>query len=281
MGIADVIPGISGGTIAFALGIYPKLLEGIKSTCSRPFFPLREKIQKKETKFLFTLLLGMISAILLGARFILFLLSMPLSKAYLYAAFMGLMCATAYFTFKSINQMSKKSLFFAALAFVCTALLTLNDASGLEVKTDLIAWHPKFFIAGMLAVIAMLLPGISGSFVLVILGVYKVIIETVVSLSLGHISLTSLLFLFNFLLGVLCGAITFSYVVECLFKKYEDSSKLILTGCMLGSLPALWPFYDLRPSVISFEAIGAFILFLAAMTLAHFLQIRNKACNPV
>ena len=281
MGIADVIPGISGGTIAFALGIYSELLEAIKSSCSRPFFPLKKKIKKKETKFLLALVLGMILAILLGARFILFLLSMPLSKAYLYAAFMGLMCATAYFTFKSIKHINKKSLFFGALALLCTALLTLSDVSSVEVEKEILAWHPKLFIAGALAVIAMLLPGISGSFVLVILGLYKVIIGAVVSLSSGDISFNSLFILLNFLMGALGGVITFSYVVESLFKKYEDSCKLTLTGCMLGSLPALWPFYDLRPAVISFEATGALILFLIAIALAARLKVRDKACNAV
>ncbi len=251
MGAADVVPGVSGGTIAFITGIYDQLLNGIKafnSTFFRLFFSgkWKQALTLIPWGFLLPLLAGIITSIFSLARLTLYLLhTWPQA---LWAFFFGLIVS-------SILLMMKGQRLNAAN----TVLLVLGAAgawfvTGAEAMS---ASHalPHIFLAGFIALCAMILPGISGSFMLVIMGQYAYILSAVV-----HLDLAVLL---TFISGGVCGLMSFSRVLSACFKRYPTQTNALLIGVMAGSLRTVWPWHEnalpsLPPAVDGMVLLAAF-----------------------
>jgi putative membrane protein len=234
MGIAEIIPGVSGGTLAFITGIYTELVDSIKSV-NLGSLKLLFKFQFKKFwkqingNFLFTLFIGMISSILILSRFIIFLLDNHHFK--IWGFFFGLILSSAFIIFKSISKLNTKSYVFLSLGFVISGYISLVAPSSTPNTYFFI------FISGAIAISAMILPGISGSFILVFLSKYEFILSSLNSLEINVLTV--------FLAGCVTGLVTFSRLLSYLFKNYYDSVVSILVGFLMGSLIKIWPFYQI------------------------------------
>lgn len=244
MGIADLIPGVSGGTVAFLSGIYEELLYSIKLLSGevlQKFLQLRFKEAFKliPFRFLVPLAFGLFTAVLSLAKAMSWLLSEY--PTFVWAFFFGLVLASTYIVLKRVVKwdLSDKVL------FVISAIVTYFVVGLVPVETpdNLL----MFFLSGMIAIIAMILPGISGSFILVILGKYEQVLHAVTNrdfLTLGV-----------FIVGAVIGLALFSRVLTWLFSKHHDVSIAILAGIMLGSLRKIWPWKEVITTRINSKGL--------------------------
>lgn len=244
MGAADVVPGVSGGTIAFISGIYEELINSIKN-----LEPKLIKVLFKEGikpfwsaingDFLVALFAGIGISIVSLAKIIKYLLAEY--PVHLWAFFFGLIIASTWMVGKKIGSWNFKTiatmLIGVAIAFYVT-VATPADASG-----NLL----YIFICGCIAISAMILPGISGSFILILLGAYSTVLGSVSDMIDGLKSMDVSIITQNgitigvFAMGCLIGIIAFSHVLSYMFKKHHDQTIAVLTGFMIGSLNKVWP----------------------------------------
>jgi len=237
MGIAEVIPGVSGGTIAFITGIYEKLLNTIKAFGPGLFSTFKNEglngvWNEVNGTFLVTLLIGMAGGVLVGVFGITYLLeNYPIL---VWAFFFGLIIASAIYIGKQLTKWTAVEIGLLILGtIVAYAITVLVPAEG---STSL----PFVFISGAIAISALILPGISGSFVLLLMGMYTIIIPTIKN-ALKTFETSSLIIVVVFALGCLTGLLTFSRVLSWTFKNYKNQTLAILTGFMIGSLNKIWP----------------------------------------
>ena len=232
MGIAEIIPGVSGGTIAFITGIYEELINSIKSVNSASIkllinFKLTSFWKHINGTFLLTLLLGMLTSILVLSRVIVFLLNDHPFK--IWGFFFGLIIASAIVIFGKVEKMSINVFIASIIGLIISSYIALEAPSATP-NTDLF-----IFLSGAIAISAMILPGISGSFILVFLSKYEFILNSLNNFDIAVISI--------FIAGCVVGLVTFSRVFSYLFKKYNDIVVSVLVGFLLGSLFKVWPFY--------------------------------------
>ena len=242
MGVAEVIPGVSGGTIAFITGIYEALLKSIRAFG----WPLISKLRNEGPKaafdsvngpFLITLMAGMFTGLLAGVFIISGLLENYPEP--LWAFFFGLILASSVLLFKDISHKTLITVFLlitgAALAY---AITQLSPTEG--------SLHPLMIISSaFIAISALMLPGISGSFILLLLGMYTIIVPSVKSFILSR-SIDDFMVIFYFGIGALLGLYIFSRVLTWLFLKYKEGTYAILTGFMIGALPKIWPWRNVE-----------------------------------
>lgn len=237
MGIAEVIPGVSGGTIAFISGIYERLLNSVKSfdieliklLLNRQFSAIWTKI---DGWFLVSLISGMFTGIIAGVFLIdYFIRNYPEP---LWGFFFGLIIASAVFIGRQIQHWNIQRILLLLVGFgIAFGITMISPAEG-----NTAAWY--IFISGVIAISALILPGVSGSFMLLLMGVYTVIIP-----SLRHFiqfrDTASLGIIAVFAGGCLVGLTGFSRVMSWLFSHYKSSTFVILTGFLIGSLNKIWP----------------------------------------
>jgi putative membrane protein len=237
MGIAEIIPGVSGGTIAFITGIYERLLDAIKSVNLSLIKTLRDDgiagfWKAIDGNFLLALFGGMVVSIILFAKLITGL--MDTNKELLWAFFFGLIVASAIFIGKQIKKWNTSTgsllLLGLAIAYYITVAVPAQGSDAL--------W--LVFLAGTIAISAMILPGISGSFILLLMGMYQIILPTV-SEFIETRSMDSFVIVAVFAAGCLIGLLTFANIFSWTFKKYREQTLAILTGFMIGSLNKVWP----------------------------------------
>jgi putative membrane protein len=321
MGAADIVPGVSGGTIAFILGIYEEFLESIKSFNTQTlgyFLQLKYKkfFTEVKWKFLLCLLSGIVLSLLFFAKIIDDVLNHELYRSWLYSGFFGLILASIVYCIKLLKGCSSKDVVALVIgAIIAFALTQTNAKKSKEDKTlydvpiqpsylthanignvdkehflllgisgdQVVAMVSKKFITpntlvfdraykeyrqagqiehykaqssvdiwliicGIIAVSAMLLPGISGSYLLQILGVYGLVISALADLGEGLKHLTmekeALWVLTNILFGILIGALVFSRVVTYFLTTYRQMTLAALIGFMIGALRSVWPFWS-------------------------------------
>ena len=237
MGIAEVIPGVSGGTIAFITGIYETLLDSIKSFGPNliPVFRA-EGVKGVWTEingpFLVNLLAGMAVG-LIGGVFVITKL-LKLYPEFLWAFFFGLIVASAIYIGRQISKWGIVEVILLIVATILAYYITIaTPANG-----NPALWF--VFLCGAIAISALILPGISGSFILLLLGMYSFIIPTVKT-ALSTFSAESLTIVVVFALGCVLGLATFSRFLSWTFKNYKNATLAALTGFMIGSLNKLWP----------------------------------------
>lgn len=261
MGTADLIPGISGGTVALILGIYEDLILSLRSFDASFFGPLikgrfNEAFSHISWKFLFPVILGIGLAIGSLVHVIHAILQQPLLRPLLYALFFGLVLASVHLVGKRVKKWNiaytLTLLGFALGTFLLVGLQTSQTQVSVPLD-DKYYFSPWMFACGVAGISAMLLPGISGGYVLNILGVYSTIIASLSSFISG---LTHLVFqwsdfylLFSFGCGVLVGAVIFSRVINWALQHYHDFTLTALIGVMLGALRTVWPYYSYTTEV--------------------------------
>lgn len=237
MGIAEVIPGVSGGTIAFITGIYETLLHSIKSINLGLLKTLKQDgisgvWRAVNGNFLAALFAGMAVSIVAFVNIITYL--MTHHKEALWAFFFGLIVASAVYIGKQVKKWDVAAIGLLILGLGFAYYITVaSPAQGNEAL-----WF--VFISGAIAISAMILPGISGSFILLLMGMYTFIIPTVKE-ALKTFSSESLTILVVFGAGCLVGLLTFANVLSWTFKNYRNQTLALLTGFMIGSLNKVWP----------------------------------------
>ncbi len=381
MGIADIVPGISGGTVAFILGIYEDLLksissfdlQGVKLLFSCKFRAFFDRIS---WQFLLPLLCGIVFSFITFAKFFTFLLNHEIYRMYLYSVFLGLILGSILYLLKKISLKTGKELLFFVVGFGIAFILTgntineqiheplysislskekqikidpkiqgknivnLKDGNLIDVPQSIafsmyakklvdtndilydsnnapieyinFKVHSSFLnlnvvLCGIIAVSAMLLPGISGSYMLQILGMYGFILLAVVDLVEGlrsrNFDSDAFCIVFSMILGIAIGAIVFSRFVSYLLSHYHNMTLSCLLGFMIGALRSVWPFwtyeyvinpmrlYDgysikqispIIPNVLSVEfAYSILFLFFGffIVKIVDFLAIRKKTLS--
>jgi len=234
MGMADIIPGISGGTIAFLFGIYEDLINSIKSVDLKFLqllcrFKIKQAFSSVAWQFLGTLFFGVGGAILLFSKLISWLLHNR--QALIFSFFFGLILATV----PIIARIIKRWTFFRILTVVLSACGTYFFVGMVPLATPEAPWF--LFLSGVVAISAMILPGISGAFILVLLGKYHFILDAVNGRDIFSLGI--------FLLGVGVGIVSFVRVLSWLFNKYHDLTVTIITGIIIGSLRKIWPWKEI------------------------------------
>lgn len=233
MGAADVVPGVSGGTIAFITGIYEELLRSIKSVGPQTLVTLRKEGLAATWKqvngdFLATLLAGIVTSVLLLVRPITWALDHH--PILIWSFFFGLVAASVWLCGKLVKRWGIGPLIgLLAGTAIAVAIGMMNAGSG---STSLVF----FFFAGALAICAMILPGISGSFILLLLGAYLPVVTALKTLDLPIIAV--------FAVGCVFGLMAFSRLLNWMFTRHHDLTVASLTGFLLGSLTILWPWKE-------------------------------------
>jgi putative membrane protein len=230
MGAADVVPGVSGGTIAFITGVYDTLLESI-----RRINPSILKMWKQEGfsaafsyingYFLIALFGGVLTSILTLARFISWALSAhPIP---VWSFFFGLILVSVWHILRQIRFNKLPCWISLGLGVIFAYSITILNPISLD------ATPFNFVLGGAIAITAMILPGISGSFILLLLGLYTPVLAAVKNFEIGKLLL--------FLTGCIVGLLTFSHVLSWLLRKYRELTLTFLVGLMIGTLPKIWP----------------------------------------
>ena len=231
MGAADIIPGVSGGTIAFITGIYEELVFSLKSISDKETlklllsFKIIDFWKTINGNFLLLVFGGILISVFSLAKLITYLLQVyPL---YVWGFFFGLILASIWHIIKNSARPNALRVFiffvFAIIAYYITTLPPINMGTG----------YLNTFLAGSIAICAMILPGISGSFILLILGQYRHILQAVNDLDIVT--------LIVFTLGTVIGLVLFSQFLSWLLKKYQEATIYALAGFMLGALNKVWP----------------------------------------
>lgn len=250
MGIADIIPGVSGGTIAIIMGIYEEFLNTLNKIDFMIFRLLFKREFQKIWKnynlsFLLSLLLGIFTSILILSHYITFLIkNHPIA---LWSFFFGLIFSSIFFLLKQIENWNFKTsqfLFPTKIFLLIFGLLVAIYVQTLNPGKSQIDYI-YLFICGMISITAMLLPGISGAYILILLGAYETILDTFKEV----IKLNSDYFLnfFAFVFGAIISIKVFSKFLTWGYKNYKDNTLSCLIGFMIGSLPVLWP-WKIEPS---------------------------------
>jgi putative membrane protein len=233
MGAADVVPGVSGGTMAFILGIYAQLLAAIRSfdvIWLRHFFKLEFKpaLQRPHFGFLIPLVIGLFCALLFFTRVIPLPVLLHTHPEPIYGLFFGLIVGSVIALLPEAKRLDISALFFLSIG----TLLGWFIVNLVPVNTPDNTWF--IFLSGLLAISAMLLPGISGSFILLILRKYDTILNAI-----GHFQFTILI---PFALGMITGLVVFSRLIGWLLTRFYRATLLIIIGILIGSLWIIWPF---------------------------------------
>jgi putative membrane protein len=230
MGAADIVPGVSGGSIALITGIYQRLLDSINSFHAANFrlllkFEVKKFYKAVNGTFLLSLLLGILTSIFSLSKLITFLMNdHPIP---LWSFFCGLILVSAFVILREIHRWHLGVIVALIIGTVGAYFITeLPPTSSPDAL-----WFT--FVSGAIAICAMILPGISGSFILLILGKYEQILEAV--------SNKDILTLGVFALGCVIGILSFSRVISWLLKRYYATTIGLLSGFMLGSMNKLWP----------------------------------------
>ena len=233
MGAADVVPGVSGGTIALITGIYEELIDSLKSVnieALRLLFKLKLKEFWKAINGTFLLLLfgGVLISVFSLSRILKWvLLNYPV---HIWSFFLGLIIASAVIVSRRIKEWDLSKVVALIAGTISMYLITRFTPS----ETTEAYWF--VFLSGAIAICAMILPGISGAFILLILGKYQFI--------LGAVAELDLVVLVVFGLGVISGLLAFSRVLSYLLSKYHDHTISVLAGFIIGSLNKIWPWKE-------------------------------------
>jgi putative membrane protein len=229
MGAADVVPGVSGGTVAFISGIYDELLRSIASIPEAALQLLRGRVvkawQMANATFLLVLLSGILTSVFSLAQLITWLLEHhPIP---VWSFFFGLILVSSHLVAREIGRWNWTRI--ASFALGAAFAWWITVASPIEWGHDPLS----LFLAGAIAICAMILPGISGSFLLVLMGLYSLVLGAVKGLDIAVLAV--------FAAGCLVGILSFARLLSWLLARFRDLTLAFLTGLMLGSLNKVWP----------------------------------------
>ncbi|MCZ6804987.1 MAG: DUF368 domain-containing protein [Proteobacteria bacterium] len=234
VGSADVVPGVSGGTMAFILGIYPQLINAIKSFDSEWLrmvlsFNVKDMIHRPDFGFLIPLGIGAVAALVFFTRIVSLPTLIRTHPETIYGLFFGLILGSIILLFRHLGMtmLLKRVLFLLFGGLFGGFVVTMVPAS-----TPDDSWF--IFLCGAIAISAMILPGISGSFILLMMKKYAYIFNAI-----GHFEFSIIL---PFVFGIITGVVIFSRLLSYLLKKYYQQTILFVTGLLVASLYVIWPF---------------------------------------
>jgi putative membrane protein len=233
MGAADVVPGVSGGTMAFITGIYQELILSIRSIDLNTLrlvltFRVKEALDRVRWEFLLAVLIGILVAILSLAKGIQWLLEHR--PVLIWSFFFGLVFASVLTVRKQVTKWDVR----VSCAAIISTLFAYVIVGSVSVETPDAPWF--IFLCGVIAICAMILPGISGSFILVLLGKYHHI--------LSALNERDIVVIATFSLGAAIGILSFAQLLNWVFKRYHNLAIALLTGLMAGSLRKVWPWKE-------------------------------------
>ena len=275
MGAADIVPGVSGGTMAFILGIYQELIDSIKlidSTTIRLLLKLKfkEVFNYIPWQFLASLFFGMLLSVVTLSQFIEDQLSS--NPTVIWSFFFGLVLASVVTILKAINNWSTTII----ILIMISSVVSYAIVGAAPQNTPNTAWF--IFLSGAIAINAMILPGISGAYILVLFGIYKYILSAVNSRDFVTLTI--------FLIGASIGLATFVRMLSWLLQKHRNICMSVLTGLMIGSLRKLWPWqstntptHPILPSSMSYETItviGIISIGISMVLLLHKISNNKK-----
>ena len=288
MGAADVVPGVSGGTMAFILGIYQRLLEAIRAfdlTAARLAltFKLRELIARVDLVFLLALGLGIGSALLFFTRVVPLPTLIRTHPEHIYALFFGLIAGSIVILVRELGRLSANDW----IAIVAGALVGFAVINMVPFETPEASWF--VFVAGALAISAMILPGVSGSFILLLLQKYAYIFDAI-----GRFDFSIII---PFGLGCATGLLLFSRILAWLLRHFYRATLVTIIGILVASLWRIWPFQDRQYVVVrdkerlmasfpeipgqfadtEIAALGLALLGLVAVLMLQFIATRKRA----
>lgn len=247
MGAANIIPGVSGGTIALITGVFERLINSLKSFDFEAIkllfrFKIKEFIKHTDLAFLITLVLGAVVSVFSLAYLLGYLFEEH--PTYVWAFFFGLIMASVYFVGKTIDN------------FNITTIIALLAGTAMAVSISILnpgSENSSFLylmLCGVVAICSMILPGLSGSFVLILMGNYKLVMIDAVS----NVDISVLL---PVALGAGLGLVVFSHALSWIYTKFKNQTLGLLTGFILGSLTMLWPW---KEETYLKNEIGEFII---------------------
>ena len=260
MGTADLVPGVSGGTMALITGIYERLVAVVRAVTGLlldvlqlNFIGLKERARSAEWTLLVPVLAGMLTAIAAGATFLPTLLEdYPVETK---AVFFGLIFASIPIPWRELEERKGREYLIAAVAAALTFVLVGLPESNIADPSAIV-----ILATAAIAICAMVLPGISGSFLLLILGTYEATLDAVHERDLAYIAV--------FALGAVIGLTLFSRVLVWLLEHWHAVTMAALTGLMAGSLRALWPWGGDERALTAPPSDGGEILVVVALALA-------------
>ena len=244
MGAADVVPGVSGGTIAFITGLYDELLGSIKkidATAIKLFFTgkFKQFMQYINGYFLLSVLLGIAISIFSLAKLMTWLLTNhPIQ---IWSFFFGLIIASSILVATTVKEWNWKTILSSIIGATVAYYITVASPT----TTPDSYWF--IFLSGAIAICAMILPGISGSFILLLLGKYSFIMDSISQFKIDIMAV--------FAVGAAIGIISFSHFLSWLLKKYNNLTIALLTGFMVGSLNKVWPWKETLESYIDSHGV--------------------------
>lgn len=261
MGAADVVPGVSGGTIAFISGIYTELIDSINSVNFNTLKILRKDgfmamFKSVNGHFLLALFVGIGTSVLTLARVFKWLLEHK--PIFVWSFFFGLVLASIIYVGKQITKWNFITVILLLFGAVVAYYITIIPPMG----TNNSPWFLIF--AGALAICAMILPGISGAFILLLLGTYKPALDAIHQFDIKKIALLAL--------GAIIGLLSFAKVLKWLFDHHKNLTLAVLTGFIIGSLNKIWPW----KKVLQSEVIEGKLKILQERSISPFLYEGNN-----
>jgi len=240
MGTANVIPGVSGGTIALITGIFERLINAIKSfniEALKLFFTGKWKAFAKhvDLKFLVAVFAGIAASVLSIAKLLEYLFAEY--PVFVWAFFFGLVLASIYYVGKTIDKINITAIIFAIIGTGIALIIAFGTPA---------QQNDNFFylmLCGVVGACSMILPGLSGSYVLLLMGDYELIMIDAVNLLTSN-PLEAIKILLPVVLGAAAGLIAFAHLLAWIFKKFHDQTIALLSGFILGSLPIIWPWKE-------------------------------------
>ena len=275
MGVANVIPGVSGGTIALITEIYEELINSLKSFDLKALKLLLKGQFKEFTVhtnlyFLISVFGGSVFSMFSVAKLFEFLFEFYPEE--LWSFFFGLILASVYYVGIRVGIWKIRSyIFFIIGTAIAVSLALLSPSSE---STNLV----YIFICGIIGVTGMLLPGLSGSFILILMGNYKLLMVDSLSKSLKF-NIDAISYLLVFILGSVVGLFGFSHIISWLFKRFKDCVLSLLTGFILGSLLIIWPWKEVAENrlITSWylpELNGSTILAISLMLIGFYVVVK-------
>lgn len=238
MGIVNVFP-ISSGTISLVLGVFERFVNAIKSLNHKNFILLRkgevtEFAKRTDIKFLVTIAIGILAGMFLTAIFL--KKTLQSYEVYTWSFFIGLIMASVIYVMKRVNRLNVKNVLLVLAGFAISFLLSIKSN---PYSNDNFFY---LFICGIVGATGMVVPGVSGSHLMLLMGNYELIVtEAIPALTRASTFMHGLRILLPFVLGAIVSIVSFSHLLSWLMRDYRDATLSVLAGFMLGSLPVVYP----------------------------------------
>ena len=238
MGIVNVFP-ISSGTISLVLGVFERFVNAIKSLNHKNFILLRkgevtEFAKRTDIKFLVTIAIGILAGMFLTAIFL--KKTLQSYEVYTWSFFIGLIMASVIYVMKRVNRLNVKNVLLVLAGFAISFLLSIKSN---PYSNDNFFY---LFICGIVGATGMVVPGVSGSHLMLLMGNYELIVtEAIPALTRASTFMHGVRILLPFVLGAIVSIVSFSHLLSWLMRDYRDATLSVLAGFMLGSIPVVYP----------------------------------------